>query len=383
MSIGIYDMDMSTYIIVPPNLEAMKLASYYKKNKEIVILTTSFNPDRHQKFFLRKDYDDGIYPKKMQTYKNLEYGGFAFTNNIYKPLPEEIEICKPDTSIYEKMETAFMNSGVGDRKKIFQNIINSEHGRISLDGKTIWPNYMKQFKYLPTSRNLMLHDFDLGAIDGGFEEVEYILSKARRDGWATKIGMKFPVNVYNGQDLQRWASLNPNRTFYSIRYNGIVDYDSWERYILQSRYTGVYINLEYNITGGGITEKELISSGLRRIFRQVILSRSRRIHFSLKYMDNFFSDSKWERVVDFFQFYLSSLTSEKAARYYKAMVNDTAFDFAKHIMEKPYKTYGEKAIGREEAREIFNFIRENNYPLFQDLYECNFKRLQEGENDWI
>lgn len=65
MSIGIYDMDMSTYIIVPPNLEAMKLASYYKKNKEIVILTTSFNPDRHQKFFLRKDYDDGIYPKKM------------------------------------------------------------------------------------------------------------------------------------------------------------------------------------------------------------------------------------------------------------------------------------------------------------------------------
>ena len=57
------------------------------------------------------------------------------------------------------------------------------------------------------------------------------------------------------------------------------------------------------------------------------------------------------------------------------MVNDTAFDFAKHIMEKPYKTYGEKAIGREEAREIFNFIRENNYPLFQDLYECNFKRL--------
>lgn len=41
----------------------------------------------------------------------------------------------------------------------------------------------------------MFHDFDLGAIEGSFDEVKRILSRARTDGWATRIGMKFPVKV--------------------------------------------------------------------------------------------------------------------------------------------------------------------------------------------
>ena len=41
------DADISAYTLVPFNLEVMKLAAYYRKNKEIVILAPSFTPGRH------------------------------------------------------------------------------------------------------------------------------------------------------------------------------------------------------------------------------------------------------------------------------------------------------------------------------------------------
>jgi hypothetical protein len=77
-------------------------------------------------------------------------------------------------------------------------MMEAEHCRLSLDGKTIWEDYSSQFKFLKTARNLMFHDFDLGAIDGSFEEVQRLLARARTDGWATRVGMKFPVTCIKG-----------------------------------------------------------------------------------------------------------------------------------------------------------------------------------------
>lgn len=383
MSVGIYDMDMSTYTIVPFNLEAMKLSAYYKKKREIVILAPSFTPEKNTQFFVRKDYNDGNFPRRMQNYKNVDYGGLAFTDNVYFPLPEEIEKMKPDTSLYTNMEKAFLNSGVADRKKIFQNQMNGEHGRLSLDGKTIWDGYMKQFNYLPAARDLILHDYDLGAIDGGFEEVKKLLSKARTDGWATKIGMKFPVQISEGRELLNWSSLNPNRTFYSIQFNGIVDDDSWYEYITRCKQRSIYFNLEYNITGNNMTQSYLCGEGLRRILRQVILARSQRINFSLKYIDSFFFDERWENVILLMQYYLTSMTNKAAAIYFNSLPVDTVFDFARKTSNTPDKRYGGKCLTKTQIRQTFQFLRENNYPLFQDLYELNLNRLQEEKHDWI
>ena len=79
-------MDIATYTLVPYNLEIMKLSAYYKKKREIVVLSPSFTPERHQKFFLRKDYDDGNFPLELNVTKNLEYGGHAFSGEKYIPL---------------------------------------------------------------------------------------------------------------------------------------------------------------------------------------------------------------------------------------------------------------------------------------------------------
>lgn len=372
MSIGLYDMDMATYTLVPFNLELMKLSSYYKKNREVVILSPYFTPERHQKFFLRKDFDDGKFPFGLEKVKNLDYGGYAFSKGIYAPLPREIEIMRPDPMIYENMEKTFLSSPSPDSKKIFKNMMEAEHCRISLDGKTIWEDYPKQFKFLKTARNLMFHDYDLGMIDGGFEEVQRLLSRARTDGWATRVGMKFPVTAKTGQDLLNWLTIKPNSTFYSLRYEGVIDEDCFTDFIGVLREKSVYKQLDYYITATSKNEEEFLSKYIQQVYRQVVKSRSHRVFFSLKYEQDFFVDKTWEKVLDLFNFYHNSMSGLPQSMYFKKIASDTMFDFAKKTYND-LPAYYRRAMTTNEIRELFYFVREKNPALFDDFYNYNIK----------
>ena len=376
MSIGIMDADLSTYLLVPFNLEVMKLSAYYKKKGEIVVLSPSFTPDRNTKFIYRKDYNDGEFPAGLTRAPNVEYGGLAFSNNIYKPLPAEIERVQPDTHIYEKAESIIMSApGRGrEKKKIFQNMMTAEHCRLSLDGRTIWDEHPRQFKFLAGARNLMLHDYDLGAIDGSFEVVSKILQRARTDGWATRIGMKFPVQVSDGQALNNWSSLNSNSTFYSLRFNGVMDDDSFNEWVGRCKERAVYSQMEYHITAPWYEPNDFIKNLLPKIFRQVIISRSYRVFFSLKYDEGFFPDRRWEDVIRLFNYYHNSFSNEPQSRYYNMIADDTMFDFAKNCQVSPRAYYGE-VLNINQIRELFAFVRESNYPLFKDFYECTAEKL--------
>ena len=376
MSVGIMDADLSTYSLVPFNLEVMKLSAYYKKKGEIVVLSPSFTPDRNTKFIYRKDYNDGDFPVGLTRAPNVEYGGLAFSNNIYKPLPVEIERMQPDTHIYEKAESIIMSAPGRERekKKIFQNMMTAEHCRLSLDGRTIWDEHPRQFKFLAGARNLMLHDYDLGAIDGSFEVVSKILQRARTDGWATRIGMKFPVQVSDGQALNNWSSLNSNSTFYSLRFNGVMDDDSFNEWVGRCKERAVYSQMEYHITAPWYEPNDFIENLLPKIFRQVIISRSYRVFFSLKYDEGFFPDRRWEDVIRLFNYYHNSFSNEPQSRYYNMIADDTMFDFAKNCQVSPRAYYGE-VLNINQIRELFAFVRESNYPLFKDFYECTAEKL--------
>lgn len=94
---------------------------------------------------------------------------------------------RPDPTLYAPMEKIILNQRASDKKTVFTSMINAEHMRLSLDGSHIWCDYPKQFTCLATARLLMLHDYDLGAVEGSFEEITKILARARTDGWATKL----------------------------------------------------------------------------------------------------------------------------------------------------------------------------------------------------
>jgi hypothetical protein len=372
------DADMATYTLVPFNLEAMKISAYYKKKGEIVILSPSLTPERHQKFFFRKDYNDGDFPMGLQAYKNLEYGGLAFSNNHYVPLPLEIERMKPDTSLYEKMESV-IRGGEGQAKykqKIYQNMMEAEHCRISLDGKTVWPEFEKQFKHLKVARNLMIHDYDLGAVEGGFEAVKSVLDRARTDGWATRVGMKFPVTCTKGQDLINWMSIKPNSTFYSLRFDGVIEDECFRDFVGIVREKSVYKQLDYYVTASSLNEKEFLDKYIQRVFRQVVKARSYRVFFSLRYEENFFIDSRWEKVLDLFNFYHNSMKDLPQSIYYKKIGTDTLFDFARATYDNLPSFY-KRAMTKQEIRELFAFVREENPALFEDFYEFNVSSMED------
>ena len=374
MSVGIMDADLSKYTLVPFNLETMKLSAYYKKKGEIVILSPSFTPERHQKFFYRKDYDDGDFPIDLLRTKNAEYGGLAFSNNVYQPLPIEIERTPPDTSIYQKMEKVIMGTDSPLKKKIFNNMMEAEHCRLSLDGKTVWPEYWRQFKNLPTCRNLMLHDYDLGVVEGSFEAVQKILQKARTDGWATKVGMKFPVQISDGQSLLNWSSINTNSTFYSLRYDGVIEDEPFLEWIARCRQRAVFTQMEYHITSSRYDPDHFVEALLPKILRQIIISRSYRIFFSLKYDEGFFPDRRWEAVLQLFNYYHNSMKGLPQSSFYRTITDDTVFDFAQASQKVPKDYYGE-VLTQDQIRQIFMFVRQKHYPLFKDFYECSARTL--------
>ena len=376
MSVGMHDMDMATYTLVPFNLELMKLSAYYKKKREVVILSPSFTPERHQKFILRKDFDDGNFPIGLEKVPNLEYGGYAFSNGIYRPLPPEIEMLHPDTSLYDNMEKTIIAAKGRDQRKIFQNMMEAEHCRLSLDGKTIWEDYPKQFKFLKTARNLMFHDFDLGAINGGFEEVQRLLSRARTDGWATRVGMKFPVTCTKGQDLLNWMSIKPNSTFYSLQFNGVIEPEAFKDFVGIVREKSIYKQLDYYITASSMNQKEFLDKYIQQVFRQVVKARSYRVFFSLKYEESFFIDKRWERVLDLFNFYHNSMRHLPQSIYFQKIGEDTLFDFARNTYND-LPSYYKKAMTKQEIRELFAFVREEKPELFKDFYEYYINKKED------
>lgn len=102
--INLYDADMAKYIITPFNLDIMKYSKYYKQKRDIVVLTNQINLDKYSKLIYRKDYYDGTFESELLRNEKVEYGGRAFSQDKYIPLPDEIENCKPDTYIYDNLE---------------------------------------------------------------------------------------------------------------------------------------------------------------------------------------------------------------------------------------------------------------------------------------
>lgn len=94
----IYDWDYFHYPGVIPNLECAKLAAYEKKKRNVTVFHDVFEPERYTKTYFRKEYDDGIYDKKILL-PSVEYGGRAFSGK-YLPFSDEMEFIEPDFEIY-------------------------------------------------------------------------------------------------------------------------------------------------------------------------------------------------------------------------------------------------------------------------------------------
>lgn len=86
-----------------PNLACMKISGYYKKIGAEVELKTDYNYlGEYDKIFISKVFTDTKIPGLYLTMPNVEYGGTGFFYDKAPKLPDEIEHCMPDYTLYNK-----------------------------------------------------------------------------------------------------------------------------------------------------------------------------------------------------------------------------------------------------------------------------------------
>jgi len=79
----------------------------------------------------------------------------------------------------------------------------------------------------------------------------------------------------------------------------------------------------------------------------------------LKYEEDFFKDKRWERILDFFNFYMRARKTKGRKK--------TLYKFTKDLFL--LKRHAKYEFEVEEIRELFQFVREKNYEVFKMFYE--------------
>lgn len=371
MSVGLYDLDMALYRRVPFNLEIMKLATYYKKQNEIVVLAPDFTPEKYTKFIVRKDYDDGNYPTNLGLVPNVEYGGHAFTGNYYAPLDIKIEETFPDLIVYNRIKGNFLERQIDEA--VFKRMNKSTHLRLSLDGETIWGNYEKQIKSVDKKYIVLLHDYNLNKIENSFEVVKDLLKQHSRQGYAA-VGVKFPIQVSNETDLLKWTSLPAAIDLFALEYNGFIN-DSVYKELVDKIGFQYAKSIHYVVTKN-CSEKELIEKFLPKIYRQIMYSRSKRRLISLKYDKYYFTDERWERVINLINRFNENVLLFSRKRFEQKIKYDSMYSYAHSRQES--SRYNHDIITKDEVRELFQFVRKENYELFKSFYECSIPIFKGG-----
>lgn len=200
MYIGLIDDDLrKPPSNLYPNLEIMKLASYYKKNRDIVELCTNYSKyERYSKIIFRKNHHPEDFPTMLMSKARdrMEYGGLAFSSNIYIPMENDIEKSLPDVTIYDKINIENKN-----KSKLFKRKLNKTCIRL----QTANDIYC-------TSKRFLVYDKD-----AFYQPLYNELSKC-----ATTIEFIFPQEFTSFEEAVRFAQQeNINKKTY-VHYKGMV-----------------------------------------------------------------------------------------------------------------------------------------------------------------
>ena len=367
MSVGLYDVDFFKYHQVMFNLEIMKMATYFKGKGEITQLSPTYSPDRYTKFYLRKDFYDGTYPVGLNRFDNLNYGGLAFTNNVYIPLSEEIEVCQPDVYVYDKYKHLFLEGAKG-HKEAYTSLTNNIHLRLSLDGATVWDKLEEQ---IPNKKSniLFLHDVDVGQIEHSDEAVKYLAEKySKEKGKLATLAAKFPLTIKNINEYKFWNQFTFNSNFFSMNIQGPLEDEEFIE-MIDTASKAKANKIIYTVADASSSKNDFILNTLPKIFKQAIFCCRQHKKILLNIKDDFLVEEEWREVITLINLYMS------AAQSYTAV--PALYVFCKNLRSQEGQ-YKNGIMSREDARRIFLFVMEKQPELFKLFYECNEVKIING-----
>lgn len=72
---------------------------------------------------------------------------------------------------------------------------------------------------------------------------------------------------------------------------------------------------------------------------------------------------------------MNSMSNLALPDYLRAIPTDTLYDFAVAAGNAELWRYNGNYYTQDQMRQIFAFVREKNYPLFKEFYECTAEKL--------
>ena len=358
MSYGLYDCDINFTKVHLPNLEIMKYASYLKKGRQIASLSEEFIPEKYSTFIYRKDFNYET-PHGLSKYPNLIYGGRGFHGQIYVPLEEEIEAVIPDISVYNKVLDQYLATHKLKKltKTKVSTITRGEHFRLSLNGKTVWKDFEKQLRKEDVKRVLFIHDYNLNEIEGASEAMRDLGSF-----YLSGFGNKFPIEMYEPEDLKKWTGIVSSANLLQAQYNGYISEEHNEllfNYVAnQSRRVYFHYNFLYGETYESFLDK-IIS-----FYNQIVKLRMTPRKSLLIFNEDFFLDRRWYEVVLLISRYYTRSINEKIKK--EDIRYETMIDFVNQLGLKRQKSI---PINRDQGKEILKFVEVENPDLYKEFCE--------------
>lgn len=378
-TIAVYDYDFFRYESVIPNLECAKLVTYHRNHNDIALLAPTLAPARYTKFIVRKEYDDGIYPKELFL-PNCEYGGRAFSASKYKPLPAAIENTVPDMHIYDRYIDHFGRKATELTQ--IKRILNCAHMRLAPDSENLLPfeSFKKYFDSKPTG--IFLHDYDLASLK------PYNLIKRLQDQrqFVTKFGInpypvgnKFPIKIYSSEELSKWMQIVTIPNAFFLEYHGLMTDEVLYRLCIDNKRMARQIY--YNIAYACSSENDFFFNRLSKIFIQSLFLRKAGVKILLTYDEDFFKTKELKKFIELLNCWISFQWVEGFAP-----LRQTLYALCRSNAKLHYTNWAFQNISLtiEETRDVFQYVRETNYDLFKMFYEWDSVIFKGGRfiNEW-
>ena len=378
MSIGVFDYDFFNYESVIPNLECAKLVTYYRQHNQLTVLTPTLAPEPYSKYIIRKEYDDGNYPRKLFL-PNCEYSGRAFSPDQYIPLPPEIERTIPDMHLYDKYISYFGKKSTEQAQ--IKRILNCAHMRLAPDSKNLL-SFEELQPYFNKVTGIFLHDYDLA----GLKAYDLILQLQNQREFRTRpgvnpypVGNKYPIKIYSPEELLKWYKIVTIPNAFFLEYYGLMTDEVLYKLCIENKRMARQVY--YNITYGCTTENDFVINRLPKIFVQVLFLRIAGIRILLNYDEEFLKTKELRDLIRLFNCWLRFQWMSDYAPHSQPLYKFCRDNSYFHYTTWEFLTVD---ISVEEMRDSFQYIREHNYDLFKMFYEWDEVKYKGGKivNEW-
>lgn len=379
-TVGVYDFDYMNYEHVIPNLECAKLCTYFHNRHDIAVLAPRLEPERYTNFFVRKEYDEGWFPRKIFA-ENCEYGGRAFNPDKYSSLESKIERTIPNMHLYDRYLDKF-GPTQSDTQQI-KRILNCAHVRLELNEKPLTLNQLLQIMNTGKYTGIIFHDYDLARIKEAYDII-YDISSTRhfigKKGLNPyPIGNKFPIMVNSSEELQEWLKITTIPGLFFLQYNGLMDNEVLYNLCVDNKRMARQIY--YNVTAFCSSENDFVKNRLIPIFKQVIFLRRQHIKILLKYDEEFLVTQELKDLIELWNCWLSNTWQEDFVPF-----TQNLYKFCYQNKKLHYISWAfiHITLTVEQMRDSFQYIRERNYDLFKMFYEWDSAVYEKGEfvNEW-